>query len=106
MSVRARRWLLTCSPSSPALEHTSSREASGYAIDPAACCAVPEGTDYEVEATACEARGCQWQAALLCMGVPFPDDEAEAEHRTSAERCERRCACVCAEDVEACANTP
>lgn len=104
--MRARRWLLTClALVSCARTHFESGGVR-YAIDPAACCAVPEGTDYEVEATACEARGCQWQAALLCMGVPFPDDEAEAEHRTSAERCERRCACVCAEDVEACANTP
>lgn len=77
-----------------------------YAIDPNACCAVRDGTDFEAEAAACEARGCTWQPALVCMGVPFPDAEAEAEHRERGERCERRCACVCAEDVEACTNVP
>lgn len=83
-------------------------EAGGvrYAIDRGACCAVPEGTDYVAEAAACEARGCAWQQALLCMGVAFPDDEAAAEHRASVERCERACACVCPADVEACANVP
>lgn len=104
----ARGWILLASAlalSSCARTHFESGGVR-YAIDPSACCAVREGTDFQAEAAACEARGCTWQPALLCMGVPFPDEEAEAEHRESAERCERSCACVCAEDVEACANVP
>lgn len=77
-----------------------------YAIDRAACCAVPEGTDYVAEGDACRARGCQWEQALLCMGVDFPDEEARAEHRGRVERCERRCECVCPADREACSNVP
>lgn len=104
--MNPRAWLLTClALTSCARTHFESGGVR-YAIDPAACCAVPADTDLEGAAAACEARGCAWQAELLCMGVPFADAESESKYRTSAERCERPCACVCAEDVEACASTP
>ncbi len=76
-----------------------------YVIDRAACCAVSEGVDLESERTACEARGCTWQRALLCMGVAMPD-EMEAEYAAERDRCELACDCVCAEDQEACDNVP
>lgn len=79
-------------------------EAGGvrYAIDRGACCAVPEGTDYVAEAAACEARGCVWQHGLLCMGVPWPDDETEDAYYAERDACHLACACVCPADEEAC----
>lgn len=83
-------------------------EANGvrYAIDRGACCAVPEGTDPVAERAACEARGCVWQRALLCMGTPFESDEAAAAYDAEAAACHLACDCVCPVDVERCAAVP
>jgi hypothetical protein len=43
----------------------------------------------------CRARGCAWEAALACTGIPQPE---EGEWRA--------CACVCAADVERCSLLP
>lgn len=54
---------------------------------------------------ACRARRCEWTAPLSCYGVQ-PPDEVEEEERRAYEAGTRTCACVCASDREACANTP
>jgi hypothetical protein len=56
----------------------------------------------------CRAKGCQTRRPLTCSGIDLPPPtEEELEAIEESYRTGRAgCACVCAEDVEACSQVP